>query len=364
MRVLLVSAYPFSHSSRGMDVLTQAFELEGWITHHLCFPHVSYIPRLSPPTDTQVRCITPRLSWFPYVDRYMFFLPRFLFELVRRINVRTVKGYIDFDDYNLVVLESGKALFLLPEIPPSLAICYRQSDSVKLALGKGRWYCQLEDDIFGRAKRIILKKPFFIDQVPEADRKKTVIIENGMALPETSGRPSPFPSGTHNAVYVGLHVLDEYTLKLLLQKLPRIEFHIVGPCLRSASRRRLRKYANYHEYLFLSKEEYMPMLEHGHLAIFPFVRTKAMKWFGLTSKFLHFMYFQLPIVSYPTGLPGEFDGLPVFFALSPEGFVSQVNDAIRKKPVDYNIDFGYYSSESRMAAYRNLVKELMEASSS
>ena len=36
-RVLLVSSYPFSQTSRGMDVLTEAFEREGWNVDHLNF---------------------------------------------------------------------------------------------------------------------------------------------------------------------------------------------------------------------------------------------------------------------------------------------------------------------------------------
>ena len=102
----------------------------------------------------------------------------------------------------------------------------------------------------------------------------------------------------------------------------------------------------------------MPVLKHADLAIFPFVRTERMKWFGLTSKFLHFMYFGLPVVSYPTGLPGEFDGLPVRFAADRRAFVNHVGEALTGKPVSYNLDFTYYGPEARLEEYRAVVRGL------
>jgi len=345
-----------------MDVLTQAFELEGWATDHLTFPRVFYTPDIKFTEGSRVHSILPARALIPYIDRFMWWFPGFLFEIIRRHNVRSLGDTVDFTDYDCIVLESGKPLFLLPEIRKSgssARLVYRQSDSVRLVLGKGRWYRALEDDVFRDSFRIILKKKLYKEYIPEKFRGKAVTVENGMALPDISSVENPFKPGSRNAVYVGLHALDAHTLKRVLETQPELNLHVIGPCLTRFRQHQLSRYPNFFYRDFLPKEVYMPMLKSADLAIFPFVRSDRMKWFGLTSKFLHFMYFNLPIVSYPTGAPGEFDGLPVHFADNPQDFADCVKTAIDEKPVEYNIDFEYYLPESRMEEYRQVVKTLI-----
>jgi hypothetical protein len=254
-KVLLVSSYPYSLSSRGMDVLTNCFEEESWSVDHLTFPRMFITPSVSTPKNTQVNCILAKKTFFPYIDRIMFWIPAFAFNIIKRMNNHKAIG-IDFSKYDYIVLESGKPLFLM-------------------------------------------------DLIPE----KT-------------------PIKRKNAVYVGLHQLDFLTVKALVEECPECSFHIIGPCLRKKQVRGLKNYRNFNYYDFLSKEEYMPMLKWASFAIFPFRRTESMKWFGLTSKFLHFMYFNLPIISYPTGVDGEFKNLPVYFADSIPLFVKSVKEII------------------------------------
>ncbi|MBI9100674.1 MAG: glycosyltransferase, partial [Spirochaetaceae bacterium] len=158
---------------------------------------------------------------------------------------------------------------------------------------------------------------------------------------------------------VGLHQLDFFTVKILIEKISTCNFHIIGPCLSKKQILKLQGNKNFHYYPFLTKEEYMPMLKEADLAIFPFKRTEAMKWFGLTSKLLHFMYYNLPIVSYPTGLEGEFKDLPIHFADSPYEFLSQVQEVIAEgEKIRYNLDFEYYSCESRKNEYKKFIRTL------
>ena len=357
-KVLLVSAYPYSRSSRGMDVLTQAFECEGWDVHHLTFPNVFYTPEIPPPSDTKTTMHYARKSWFPYIDRYMWRLPCFAYYIIRRLNTNTIRSVINLADFDVIVLESGKPLFLLHLIPPHVTVVYRQSDSVRLVLGKNPWYRKEEDDAFSQADLIILKKKLYTDFVPAALRHKTRVIENGMAVSEGTVNINPFSKDTLNAVYNGLHALDVSILCMLCDSYPEVNFHIIGPCLRPGGIKKLRRFNNFQHYPFLVKETYMPMLEFADLAIFPFTRNETMKWYGLTSKFLHFMLFKLPIVSCPTGFPGEFDGLPVRFAEGAEEFRDAVGLMLGQKPVEYPIDLKRYSAESRLDEYRKVVSEL------
>lgn len=359
MKVLLVSPYPYSPSSRGMDVLTACFDKEGWETDHLVFPRVFYTLPVKPQPESRVRCLQGKKALIPWVDRYMFFLPRFVFEMIRRHNAATVRE-IDLTAYDVIVLESGKPLFLLDRIPPGVRLVYRQSDSVQLVLARNRWYRQLETEVYGKADFVIHKRDVYVEMMPEQTRGKAVVIENGMAVPENVSGVNPFGDGSRNAVYVGLHALDAKTLEACLKAYPGITFHCVGPCLSKGRVKRLSRWDNFRFYPFLPPDRYMPMLKFADLAFFPFVRSEAMKWFGLTSKFLHFMYFRLPIVTWPTGLPGEFEGLPVIFAADREDFVRKVGDAAGSGPVAYAVDFNHYSAAEREREYRQFIREKLE----
>jgi hypothetical protein len=356
VKVLLVSPYPYSPSSRGMDVMTACFEKEGWETDHLVFPKVFYTLPVKPLPDSTVRLLESRKARIPWVDRFMHPLPRWVFDMIRRHNAVTTSG-IDLAGYDVIVLESGKPLFLLDRIPPGVTIVYRQSDSVQLVLAKNRWYRQLELDVWQRADHVIHKREIYRSMMPEELRHKAVVIENGMAVPERISDHTPFREGSINAVYTGLHALDYPTVRLLVKSFPGINFHCVGPCLSQREVSRLSHFRNFRFYRFLPPAEYMPMLKFADLAFFPFVRSEAMKWFGLTSKFLHFMYFRLPIVTWPTGIPGEFENLTVYFAADRKDFAEKTGLAAASGPVAYDIDFHRYSAAEREREYRTFIRE-------
>lgn len=356
-KVLLVSPYPYSISSRGMDVLTTCFSDEGWDVSHLTYPRAFYTPRIERP-DNSVKVLTPPKSLFPYIDRIMFWFPKLFFNIVKWINNLSVRR-VDFSSYDYIVLESGKALFLMDVIPDNIPIIYRLSDSVQLVLGKNPHYHDLEKKVFEISNRMVFKKGVYKDSLKEHQKDKTVVIENGMAIPKGDLGENPYQDNSRNAVYVGLHQLDYPTVESILKNTPECNFHIIGPCLGKSQVKKLNQYENFHYYSFLSKEEYMPMLKWADFAIFPFKRTESMKWFGLTSKLLHFMFFDLPIVLYPTGIEGEFDGLEVTFADSVQDFTAKVKEVVdRGRKIKYNLDFNFYSSDSRDEEYKRFIRSL------
>ncbi|OQY37883.1 MAG: hypothetical protein B6229_07330 [Spirochaetaceae bacterium 4572_7] len=280
--VLLVSPYPYSISSRGMDVLTKSFDDEGWNVTHLTFPKAFYTPKVTKPENSKVNTIEARNSIFPYIDRIMFWFPKLLFDIVKWFNNRTVKN-IDFSQYDYIVLESGKALFLMDLIPENVPIIYRLSDSVQLVLGKNKYYKELENIIFERSFKMIFKKEVYKNFLNDIEKNKTTVIENGMVIPKEIHSGNTYPDGSINAVYVGLHQLDFLTVSSLVRECSNCDFHIIGPCLSKKQVGKLEINKNFHYYPFLSKEEYMPLVKDATLAIFPFRRTESMKWFGLTS---------------------------------------------------------------------------------
>ncbi len=356
-RVILVSPYPFTQTGRGMDVLTSVFAGEGWDTTHLLFPKVLYSVKKTKKFPTNVKERTSRRAVFPYIDSLMFWFPKFLFKLYVRYAQSKARN-INWKDYDFVVLESGKPLFLLDLIPSQVKLIYRQSDSVRLVLGKGKWYVELEDRACRRAHRIITVKDYYLSTLPEDTVEKAVTIRNGFSIPEGFSGENPYPADTLNAVYVGLTPLDSQTIEALCLSRKDVDFHIFGNCMKPWEVRKLRKHENFRFYGFRSRDEYLPYLANADAAIFPFKRTRAMRHVGFTTKYLNFMYFRLPIVSYLTGDKEEFTRYPIWLPENSEAFCRDFNEAMEAGSISYDVDFDFFSQEGRKREYETFISGL------
>ena len=357
-KVLLVSPYPFTKTGRGMDVLTELFGEEGWSVTHLTFPKVFYTVKKTVNFETPVKELTGRFTLIPYIDSLMYWLPEKLFRFYQRY-AASKASFIDWNHYDYVVLESGKPLFLIDSIPETVKIIYRQSDSVRLVLGKGRWYINLEDKVCHRAERIIIVKEQYKASLPEGTQNKSLTIRNGFSIPQEITSGNPYESETKNAVYVGLTPLDPVTLDVLCRDNPDINIHIFGNCLKPWQIKRLSHYVNFHYYGFRPREIYLAYLKYAEVAIFPFKHFSGMDHVGFTSKYLNFMYFGLPIVSYLTGKREEFDGFPIDFPVDAQEFSLSVKRAVQKSGyVDYKIDYEFFSYEGRRKDYLQFIRSL------
>lgn len=357
-KVLLVSAYPYSKTSRGMDVLTECFEELNWDTSHLTFPRVFYTVKKSKRFDTSVKEIISNTAFPPYVDSVMYWFPKLLFDIMVQYQ-RHKASFIDFAAYDCIVLESGKPLFLLDLIPDSTKIIYRQSDSVRYVLGKNKHYIGLEDLILKRAEKIIVVKERFKNLLDKETQKKTHVIRNGFNIPENFTSENPYKDNSLNAIYVGLTKLDVNTLKNICIKITHLNVHIFGSCLTNLDLLKLRNIKNLFYYGFKPKEEYLKYIKYADVAIFPFKDWDGMKWVGFTTKYLNFMYYQLPIVSYLTGDKSEFDGMGVYFASDENDFVEKIVEIIKSpEKVDSGIDFNFYSHTQRIKEYKEFINSL------
>lgn len=358
-KVILVSPYPYTNTGRGMDVLTSTFdEAEGWEVSHLTFPKVFYTVGKKSGFSKTVKELSGKQVLFPYFDRLMYWFPLFLFNWIKRHNNRSAR-HIRWEKYDYVVIESGKPLFLLEEIPYSVKIIYRQSDSVKRILGKNRYYQQLEDQVFERASQILVVKELEKQLIPQMFEYKVRVIRNGFSLPEQKNLPSPYNGPGPHAVYVGLTPLDVKTLIVILRKVHDLKIHIFGSCLRPWDVLMLKTFNNIHYYGFQPQEVYVPYLQYADLAIYPFKDWGGMKHVGFTTKYLNFMYYGLPIISYLTGSLEDFTGLPIIFASDPEDFAENTA-ACANNPVkiDYQVDWDFFSLEGRKKEYHQLIRSL------
>ncbi len=355
-KVLLVSSHPLSPTGRGMDVLSYTFAHLGWDVTHLQFPVYPY-SNTNNMQDSGITRLKGKMNYLPYVDSLMWWLPGFLFRLIARYSASRT-GNIDFSQYRYIVLESGKSLFLLPRIPSSVKIIYRQSD----VLGRGRHYCALEDEVSRRACSIILVKDYYRQSILPEYRHKTTVIRNGFNLPAKVETENPYRQPL-NAVYVGLTPLNPQTLSALCSAFPDLHVHIFGSCIRSrrVQRSLKRKHSNFHFYGFRPPSEYLPCLQHATLAVFPFKDWGGMAHVGFTSKFFNYMYFSLPIVTYRTGDPEEFKPYGIVPAGDQEAFIRQVGEILKNPaPREYKVDWEFFSPAGRRRAYEEYIQNLVK----
>ncbi|OQX28471.1 MAG: hypothetical protein B0D92_08725 [Spirochaeta sp. LUC14_002_19_P3] len=354
--VLLVSPYPYTPSNRGMDMLTQGFELSGWRVHHLRFPSVFYSVRAES-SSVNVEQLSARRTLLPYIDALMHRWPRFVFNRIMAAHRRSVST-VDWRQYDTVVLESGKPLFLLDMIPAQIPVIYRQSDPMRLFLGRNPHYLALEDGVFERGRYLLLVKERFIQTVPPRYRDKIRVIHNGFRIPENISFPTPYLPGTINVVYAGLAPLDTDCLRVLGGDFPGVTFHLFGTGIRG-SRHWLRRCPNIVHYGFVSQDTFLPYLANADVYIFPFKRSERMNNVGLTSKHLTAMRFGLPIISFPMGPAEEFEGMFINFCADSAEFSRALGRMVQERPrLRYNIPWEKFSSESILQEYVHFIETL------
>lgn len=363
--VLLISSIPLNPTGRGMDVLTNCFHDQEWKTSHLQFPRFPYSNKKSShPRD--IETFRAPLSLIPYVDSVMWWLPKKIFDAIKDYNARRVADF-DWSRFDCIVLESGKPLFLLDSIPENIPIIYRQSDSVKMVLSKSIHFGDLEDRMARRAWKIIVVKDYYRQTIPEEYQHKIRVIENGFQInedEELKKAPNPYENmkhrGRRNAVYLGLAPVDPLMLDILCQIHKDVQFHILGPCIKNGLwRLKLKRHSNFTYGGFMTPREFLPRLKYADFAIVPYAKWPGIEHVGFTAKYLYFMYYCLPIVTYKRGEHPELAQYGIMEARDRQEFsnlVTLIKENPLKKP--YDVDWEYYSSQGREKEYVEFIKSL------
>ena len=356
--VLLVTPYPYTLSTRGMDLLTRAFESSGWDTQHVQFPRVFYSLEKRTFFPTTVKEKKSYTVWIPYIDALMKKLPQWIFRWILRNHRRSVNN-IDWNSYDLIVLESGKPLFLLDLVGERTTLVYRQSDPVGLFLGENPQYIRLENEIYEKSAYILTPKDRFRDLTPAEHRHKVSVIPNGIHIPKGVELKNPFPPGSVNAVYVGLAPLDVDTIEVVSNGNPNVTFHLFGTGVRGVSAIRLKRKKNVVIHGFVSSRIFIPYLAHATMYVFPFRRSERFENIGITSKYYMAMRFGLPIVSYPMGPAEEFRELPVSFCLDSREFCQSVKRiAAAPYKVQYDLEWDKLEYGYLLDSYRGFINTI------
>lgn len=361
-KILVVSCFAFSNSNRGIDILAKSFVKLGYEVDHLVFPiQFNYKKYVKVKEDEKnIRQLYSNKTYVPYIERIAKHLPSCINKFI--VNYNAKKANIDFNKYDYVVLESGKPIFLIDLIPKNVRIIYRQSDSVRYIMSENKYLWELEERVMSRADLIFVIRDVFYDLLPDRFKYKAKIVINGFNVPgdSVSDNFNPYKNDTSNVVYLGYTQLDSDTLEYLCQDNMNINFHIIGECLKANEIKKLRKYKNFNFYGNMTPTEYLPYIQNASAAMIPYKKQRALKFIGLNSKFLLFIYYELPIVSYKIGQVEEFKNIPISFVESMQQFSNSIKNICRKDlKVVYDIDFYYYSLEGRMDEYINILKEYL-----
>ncbi len=207
----------------------------------------------------------------------------------------------------------------------------------------------------------LLALKWCINLFKDTERRKETekLILNGYSIPENLNLKNPYKENSSNAVYVGLLKLDVRTLKTICSKNPNLNIHIFGDCLTKLDLWKLRIINKFFFYGFQPREKFLSYIKFADVAICPHKDWGGMKWAGFTTKYLNFMYYNLPIVSYLAGEESEFEGTGVKFATDADDFTEKVSQAVQSnEKVDSNIDFKFYSHDERKNEYKAFINSL------
>jgi len=361
IKALIVSQLPWSHSNRGIDILTEALtEIDEIEVHHLVFPHnFNFLTKVAE-NHPRIKQLYAKKQYLFYYDKLMWWLPKSMTKLIIKHTINSAKN-INFKDFDIIILESGNATLLKKLITEDKILIYRQSDSMKELLNKNPVLWEVEDEVIERADLIFVVSKYFKSRIPEKHRNKTIIVVNGFNIPKKISAISPFPKSSKNVVYLGYAPIDFGTVKFLVENNPKVNFHIIGRGLKPIEILKLRKFHNFKHHGILNAQAYLPFMKYCDLFIVPYKESHLTKVTGLTSKYLLAMYFKKPIISYPVGFMEEFKGLPVHFVKTKEEFDKELKRVLKEeKEVDYDIDFEYYSSEGRKREYKDSIIKLLK----
>lgn len=356
MKVLIVSSIPWTSSNRGIDILCSALAEEGHDVTHLVFPVYGKLKKINSFSNKIIKQLYAENTYIPYDDDTMYWLPKFAMRIIHDSHIKSVRDF-NFSEYDIIVLESGKPVFLIDLIPRNVKLIYRQSDPVWMLM-KSDYLKELENKVIAKCDMVLVVRKVFMEYIPQKFWGKTYVWQNGFNVPKLDELINPYDNKRRKAVYLGFTRIDYHTLNYVSLYHPDVEFHIIGNrCLSNFEIKKLIKRDNIFIHGYMKPTEYLPYIKYADFAIIPYKKDiKAMTFIGLSSKYLLFMYFGLPIVSYRPGIREEFANIPVFFADDIYEFSNQISKVKEMGKINYNIDFNYYSYNGRKMELLRILK--------
>lgn len=354
MKVLAITGQNRSKSNRGMDVIAEYFIDSGKDVTTYVFPITIRTKRYAdnPLPNHEYAKYLPLNYYERFMARFPAPVTKLLFSFVIRMSNRIV-----FDEYDLIILESGTCVALVDALPEHVPLIYRQSDPVDGIVSKNKYLIECERKILDKADMVLTVSDAIHQKYVNEGYENARLWKNGFQATSAIEWPNPFKTSGVKAVYFGLYPVDQKLLRKIAQELPDIEFHIIGP---HQDKVRCRNVV-FHGYLDL--DEYSGYLQHSNFAIVPYLPQSEMSLFPVTSKMYQFLDHRLPIVALAIEAIEAFSNetRDVYPCATPADFIETIKELDRVGyPFYEDYDLGYYAVSYRKEELKMILAEIMD----
>jgi hypothetical protein len=280
MKILVVTGRNHTMTNRGIDIIIDYLKEE----HHDIDIYI-YPISISNKKVINNRVndhIYAKYSPINYYEKLMKYLPykltKLLFEYIYNIT-----STINFNIYDLIIIESGYGIPLISKIPGDKKIVYRQSDSMELIITKNKFLIECEKELIRRAKITLVPNNRIFCYYLNKGVKNIKLWENGFRRsPINSRLNNPYKSGSINGFYMGLYPIDIKLLDFLANHHKDIDFHIIGP------HKNITKSKNIHYYGYLGLKDYSRYLQYSDFSIIPIKNVRKLDYIGALVRYSNF----------------------------------------------------------------------------
>lgn len=347
MNILVVTCRNHSASNRGIDVIIDFLIDSGHNVTVYIYP-VSFTTRQFA-TNPQNNHLYARYAPVNYYEKVFgslsYGMSKRLFD---RIYEKT--NVVDFNEFDLVILESTPCVSLIDKIPSSVPIVYRDSDPLSGWDGKNQrsrnsYLLDCEDRVIARSLLTLVPNESIGSWLTHRGFSRVACWKNGFRVSEVAQPPFPerdeFPL---RCIYMGLFPIDKELVTRLAATYPKLCIDIVGPHKEEIHAGNV----IYHGYL--NQDKYSVLFRRASFAILPYDHRCNFE-FGPTSKVYEYLAFSLPIVSVYSSEMEDFTRLcsDVHVARDLDDFVGIVGKLINDAPCFVgDFDISLFTAEARM----------------
>lgn len=293
-KILIVSGIPYSQTNRGIDTITTYFMENNYSVEHLVFG-VTRKKKISELEKFKIerqyfRQLYNLPSFLPnrFLSIFPFLLPLYIHEKLRSIR------HINFEKYDLIVLESGFPLLLLDKVKKTSKLIIRISDPILTSFGKERdIYKKLEEKAIKKSNLTLIAHEKILEYYKNKFQDKKIFLwKTGFNIPKKYQELKSIEK-SKKVIYMGLYELDYSLLKNMANEFKNYDFYIIGPY----KAQKIAKNIIFTGYL--DAKEYLKILAESICFFIPYSKKTVnnIKDIGMTSKFYLAMFYGKPILT-------------------------------------------------------------------
>ncbi|GAB6190222.1 hypothetical protein JCM30566_19650 [Marinitoga arctica] len=368
--VLIIGYMEFKpNMQRGISLIAESFVEDGYNVTYLTYP--TYFPHLL--IKNRRKLFKGRIYKYDKATVYNktvlckvpYFLNKaskkwsFLFPIFEKSHAIPILKFFKKNKFDIIVIESGKAVFLANYLKyiRNTKIIYRQSDPVEFILDNNLKNFEHKIIKFADLTLVANKKILneYKKRYPELTEKME-IFENGFIAPQNNIKyKNPYVT-KNNFIYFGLFDIDWDYIATLAKSIPEVNIHIFGPYKKN---KMIKNFKNIYMYGFVPHNDILPYIKYSDACLLPYKNNrKKLKFVGITSKILTYMYFEKYIITTPYEGSNQLKKFGILISKNPENFVEISKKIInsKNKKIKYNINFEKYKSKNKKKQFINLIK--------